>query len=171
MWIKKKNDGQDRSNQVTAKSFNKTEMSVLGHNGAREALSNPSSLLLWSDAKRSSLSQCNAACAEDTQKWWQKSRLCIDCVCMYAYVCMCGGLIPAGCLSVWAGAGLAVVMATSAGVSKVARSTLIALRTFCVVLAALWGRRAHCSFFPMISSQLRNPGHILYGPWSRRTCV
>ena len=81
------------------------------------------------------------------------------CVCVYACmhtcpVCMSGGIVPAGRLSVGAWAGLAVVMATSAGISKVARATLIALRTFCVVLAALWGRRTHCSFFPMKSSQL-----------------
>ena len=68
-----------------------------------------------------------------------------ECVCVCGYVrsCACdvGGpltLPPCG-LIVGAGAGLAVVGATSARVTKVAGATLVTLRALCVVLAALLG--------------------------------
>lgn len=53
-------------------------------------------------------------------------------------VCGQATLPPRG-LIVRAGAGLAVVGATSSRVAEVAGATLVTLRALCVVLAALWG--------------------------------
>lgn len=47
-------------------------------------------------------------------------------------------VLPAWSFIVWAGAGLAVIWATSTRVTKVSRAALITLWPLCVVLAALW---------------------------------